>query len=231
MGLLIKRLLGLVCLLQLTAPVNAGPTAQDEGSVTKENPVVIIGASYAKSWDIKRIGGLKVVNAGIDGQQSFELLERFQHDVVDRKPRMVVIWGYINDIHRNPKNEVAATIQRAKESFVRMVELAQENGITPVLVTEVTIRPPEGWTETIMGWIGTLRGKSSYQDYVNQHVRQLNAWLRSYAESEGLQLLDFEPLLADAEGRRQASFATPDGSHINSAAYERLTSYTESHFR
>jgi len=229
--MLFKKILGLICLLQLSASVMAGPTVQGEGSETGENVVVLIGASYAQSWDIERIGELEVVNVGIDGQQSFELLERFQRDVIDRKPRMVVIWGYINDIHRNPKTEIAATMQRAKDSFVQMAELAQENGITPVLVTEVTIRPKDGWTETVMGWIGTLRGKSSYQDFVNQHVRELNVWLRSYAERKGLQLLDFEPLLADTDGQRREGLATADGSHINRAGYERLTSYTRLHFR
>lgn len=231
MSIFFKKILGLVCLLQLSASVMAGPTVQGEDFDTEENMVVLIGASYAQSWDIERIDGLKVVNVGIDGQQSFELLERFQRDVVDRKPRMVVIWGYINDIHRNPKNEIAATIQRAKESFEQMVEQARANGIDPVLVTEVTIRPRDDWTETIMGWIGSLRGKQGYQDFVNQHVRHLNVWLRSYAETEGLQLLDFEPLLADTDGRRQSDFATPDGTHINRAGYERLTNYTRSHFR
>jgi len=227
----VLKVLGFVCLFQVAALAQADPGPQIKDTVLVKEITVLIGASYAQSWTIERIDGLTVVNVGIDGQESFELLERFQRDVLDRKPRMVVIWGYINDIHRNPRDKIEATKQRAKDSFVKMVELAQENGITPVLATEVTIRPPDGWKETVMGWIGAVRGKEGYQTYVNQHVSQLNEWLRRYAESNGLRLLDFEPLLAGKDGVRLKYFAKPDGTHINRAAYERLTDYTQAQFR
>ncbi|VAW73270.1 hypothetical protein MNBD_GAMMA15-654 [hydrothermal vent metagenome] len=228
---LMQKIIGFVCLFQITIAVLANPGLQGEGVVKAEDIAVVIGASYAQSWNVDRLDGLKVVNAGVDGQQSFELLERFQHDVLDRKPRMVVIWGYINDIHRNPRDKIDQTKQRAKDSFIKMVELAQQNDVIPVLATEVTIRPPDGWKETVMGWIGDLRGKQGYQAYVNQHVSQLNIWLRRYAAENGLRLLDFEPLLAGKDGVRLERFATPDGTHINAAAYKRLSEYTQTQLR
>ena len=231
MKILIKTLCYLISILPIMTAMAADTATDGAGSEMDEQTAVIIGASYAQSWDIGQIGPLSVINAGIDGQQSYELLERFQRDVIDRSPRMVIIWGYINDIHRNPRDDIDKTVQRAKDSFAEMVQLARTNGITPVVATEVTIRPPEGWKETVMGWIGALRGKSSYQDYVNQHVQELNAWLRDYAGREGLVLLDFESQLSDADGQRQAKFATPDGTHITPAAYEKLTEYTLKHIR
>ena len=231
MNFLIKTLFCFVSILPFMSATAADQAKPGDGSGMNEDTAVIIGASYARAWDIDRIGTLKLINAGIDGQESHELLERFQRDVIDRKPRMVLIWGYINDIHRNPRDKIDDTVQRAKDSFEQMVQLARANDIKPVVITEVTIRPPAGWKETVMGWIGALRGKASYQDYVNQHVRELNDWLRDYAGREGLMLLDFEPQLSDADGQRQARFATPDGTHITAEAYAKLTEYTRKHMR
>jgi lysophospholipase L1-like esterase len=193
--------------------------------VNDEKIAVIMGASYAQGWDVQEIAGLKVQNVGIDGQESHELLQRFPTDVIDREPAMVVIWGYINDIHRNPRDEIEATKTRARESFIQMIDDSSNAGIVPVVATEVTIRGPEGWSEDIMKWLGSLLGKESYQDFVNRHVHELNEWLRDYAKERGVMLLDFERELAGADGVRKREYTSEDGSHLTEAAYARLTDY------
>lgn len=220
-------------LLLTCGAVRAGGMNTGGGMDTHDEPAVaiLIGASYAQSWPIDELGGYRITNVGIDGQQSSELLERFRRDVLSRKPDAVIIWGFINDIHRNPKDQIEQTRKRVRENFTKMVELAQARGIRPILVTEVTIRPPAGLSEKVMGWLGKLRGKSSYQDFVNRNVRELNAWLRDFAARKNLLLLDFEPVIAGADGARDVRYVTPDGNHINQAGYEQLTRYARSRFR
>jgi lysophospholipase L1-like esterase len=86
-----------------------------------------------------------------------------------------------------------------------------------------------------MAFAGRLLRKSSYQDYVNGHVRAMNAWIRQTARREGLLLLDLEPVVSGADGERRREFAQPDGSHLTSAAYDALSRYSvpilERHFR
>ena len=89
----------------------------------------------------------------------------------------------------------------------------------------MTIRPKDSWKETIAGWIGGLLGKESYQDYINQHVLDLNKWVRGYAEKHDLLLLDLQPVISDETGQRQKEYAVKDGSHISPAGYEKLTEY------
>ena len=196
-------------------------------SAPQKEQIVLIGASYTRGWNIQEIAGMKVVNKGVDGNQSFEMLARFQHDVIDNKPRAVLIWGFINDIHRSKREDIQSTILRAKDSIKEMVKLSKSKGTVPILGTEVTIRHANKLTENLMGWVGSLLGKENYQDYVNKHVIAVNQWIKEFAGKEGILLLDFQPALSDNKGVRKKEFATPDGSHISAEGYEKMTSYVK----
>lgn len=190
--------------------------------------LVVLGASYAGGWDPKRpIAGYRIVNKGVSGQQSFEMLARFEVDVVSLNPDAVIIWGFINDVFRSDRAQIDLTLRRTRESILAMVELAKKSGVTPILATEVTIRSKDGWQEAFESMIGRILGKSSYQDYINSHVVETNRWVRDTATRDGVQLLDFETVLADQRGVRRKEFAQPDGSHISPKGYEVLIQYTE----
>jgi hypothetical protein len=187
-------------------------------------PIVVLGASYAGGWKIDRIAGTEVINKGVSGQASFEVLERFERDVAAVKPRAVILWGFINDIFRAGA-DASPAIQRARDSYIRMIALARDNGIEPILATEVTIRQPPSWMNTVASFVGRLRGKESHQARINRHVIETNRWLVDLARRDGLLLLDFQSTLAERSGMRRAEFTQADGSHITAAAYEALTTY------
>lgn len=192
-----------------------------------DRPVVILGASYAAGWKPERLGGRPVINAGVPGQQSWEMLARFDRDVVAHHPSAVILWGFINDIHRAPKDRIDAAVTRARESFVAMVAKARAAGIEPIIATELPIRPVDTWGEWAAGWLGWAMGKTSYQAVVNARVAETNAWLRDLARKEGLLLIDLAPQLSDASGMRRKEFASEDGSHIPPAGYAAIAAYAE----
>jgi lysophospholipase L1-like esterase len=200
------------------------------GSTARMDTVVIIGASYARAWSVPELGGMRAINKGINGEQSFEMLQRFAADVIAAKPKAVIIWGFINDIHRTKREEIAAAMARARESTEEMVRLARVNGIQPILATEVTIRGKDDLRSTLAGWVGVILNKTSYQDYVNGHVLETNHWIREFARENRIPLLDFQPLIADEKGFRKKEFATEDGTHISEAAYEKLTHHAKEVF-
>jgi len=158
------------------------------------------------------------------------MLARFQNDVLANNPRAVLIWGFINDIHRSKRDEIHSAMARVRESFKEMVRLARTNGIEPILATEVTIRGKHDLRSTVAGWLGAILNKTSYQEYVNGHVLDTNRWIRKYAEENRIALLDFQPLIADEKGFRKKEFATEDGTHISAAAYDKLTAYAKNVF-
>lgn len=186
-------------------------------------PVVLLGASYAGSWKIDRFDGVPIVNAGKAGQQSFEMLERFDRDVVAARPRAVILWGFINDIFR--AEDMERSLARVRQSYTDMIARARAGGIEPILATEVTIRPSDSWTDTAKTWVGWVLGKQSHADRVNGHVMAINTWLRDLARKERLTILDLHGALADRSGARRREFIADDGSHITAAGYEALTRY------
>jgi len=186
-------------------------------------PVVILGASYAGSWGLDTIAGHRVVNAGVPGQQSFEMLERFDRDVLPARPRAVILWGFINDVFR--ADDIDRSLARVRNSYTQMIARARGHGIEPILATEVTIRPPDTWIESIMSWVGALMGKESYQARINRHVMSTNSWLVDLAARERMLVLDLHGALAEEGGQRRREFIEDDGSHITPDGYAALTQY------
>lgn len=230
-------LLLIVCSAALMLGYTALPGLADEVSrkiavngsmTTKTKTVVVIGASYAGGWKPRNpVAGYQVINKGVDGQQSFEMLARFETDVVAHKPDAVIIWGFINDVFRNDRNRMEETLKHTRESLAAMVESARKAGIRPILATEVTIRGKAGFGEAVSALVGSLLGKESYQDYINGQVMQTNRWIKELAAHEGIVLLDYEAVLGDRSGVRKQEFAEADGSHISDAGYLAITEYTE----
>lgn len=212
----------------LGAGTDVGGQMKMDQSEVSSKTLVLIGASYAGGWPAdKPIAGYRLINKGIGGQQSFEMLARFDADVVVVKPRAVVIWGFINDIFRSDRVRIEQTLAQTQESLWLMIQAAQRAGITPILATEVTVRGNDNWRETIAGLVGPMLGKSSYHEYINAHVTKINRWVREIAAREGILLLDFEVALSDDHGVRRKEFAQPDGSHISPRGYEVLMKLTE----
>jgi uncharacterized SAM-binding protein YcdF (DUF218 family)/lysophospholipase L1-like esterase len=200
------------------------PTANTPAHVPAgERPIVVLGASYAANWRVGDVGGVPVVNAGVPGQQSFEMLARFDSDVISARPRAVVLWGFINDIFR--ADDVDRALTRVRESYEDMIERARAQGIEPILATEVTIRTPKTIMDTVKARVGSVLGKVSYQDVVNGHVMVVNQWLRDTGQRKGLLVLDLQRTLAGGDGPRRWIYAADDGSHVSEEGYRALTEY------
>jgi lysophospholipase L1-like esterase len=194
-------------------------------SKTATHSLVIIGASYAEQWPIEQVGCLRVVNKGINGQVSTQVKERFDRDALNLKPEAVLIWGFVNDFSNNPREVEDETRETAIRNIEAMAEAAQAAGVIPVLATEVTMGAPDSLIDTIMGWIGKLRGKRSFQQYISDNVIAINRWIREYAEQQGFPVLDIEHLMTDEKGNRKTGYFTSDLSHISDLAYRDLDAY------
>ena len=221
----------LVCCLHTTFSNAEGHAIEENMKPSiKISTLVLMGASYVQGWPLK-LKGFNIINKGIDGEESHQILARFQKDVIELNPDYVLIWGFINDIHRNPKDKIDFVLERAKSSTIKMIELARRNGIKPILATEMTILPEDTWEEKIMGLIGKLRNKRSYQDFVNNNVMQINKWLINYAKENNILFIDISKLLADENGIRLQKYTSHDGTHITAAAYAALTEAMRDHLK
>ena len=198
-----------------------------QGKKLKTAPlIVMIGASFVEGWDVSQIDRFVVVNKGVSGETSSDMLVRFDRDVVSLGPTYVIIWGFINDIHRSERNTIGATLERARANFRAMVDLSRKNGVIPIVATELTIFGGKTYIEKIKTvLLEKVVGKESYRAYVNKHVLQVNEWMKSYAREERIMILDLHQALSGKNGIRKEEYTTPDGTHISTDGYKKLTQY------
>jgi hypothetical protein len=212
----------LVVFLWFNVAEGQGQAMTDEQSA----PLLIItGASYAADWGVPLIPGYGVRNVGIGGQETKDVLERFDRDVIAARPHAVVIWGHINNIHRAPNSDYIGAREGVKSDYQAMLDRAEAEGIDVILATEVTLTEALSWTDRAVALVARFLGKRSYADRINEHVRAVNEWLRAVARDRGLRVLDFESVLDDGRGFRRREFTREDGSHLSEAAYRVLTEH------
>ena len=91
--------------------------------------VVFIGDSITARWDLHGYFGKGFINKGVESQNAEEIAARFQTDVVDLQPDIVVILAGTNDVRAE------GDLAQAHDSVAAMVQMARTNGIKPVVCT------------------------------------------------------------------------------------------------
>jgi hypothetical protein len=190
--------------------------------------LVIAGASYAADWKAPQLPGYTVVNKGKGGDDTKQVLARFDAEVLALKPSAVLIWGHINNYHRAPGGDLEAAKKQAWADTQEMIRRARAQGVEVILATEVTLSEAVGFTNRVVAFINGLRGKTSYAARINEPVRAVNSLIRNYGREQGLRMLDIETLFDDGEGFRKVEYSADDGSHISAEGYAALTRYAQS---
>lgn len=167
---------------------NAGntDTSQNSDFVTEGggNPIntkiVCLGDSFTygypgqtkDSWPevMKGILKIDIVNAGKVYQNTSDLLERFDQDVVLKKPGRVIIFAGVGDALRGK------TLEEYQKNIQKIVEKANSNNIEPILALPI----PFPQTAAL------------YDQY--------RKWEVSYAQEKKITTLDFRGVLFDANG-------------------------------
>lgn len=176
-------------------------------ALTKAPSVVFMGNSITDTWAKTRpefFTSHNFAGRGISGQTSSHMLVRFQEDVINLKPKAVVILAGINDL---AGNNGRTTVQRIFNNIKSMCQLAKANGIDPVIASVLP----------------------SYQIPFNKAVFpakdiiKLNGMLRDYARSNGFTYMDYYSHMVDDRGGLPDKL-THDGVHPTPAGYEVMES-------
>src|SRR6266478_9086426 len=97
-----------------------------------ENRVVFFGNSITQGWAPyfpTMFPGKPYIGRGIGGQTTPQMLVRFRQDVIDLKPKVVVILAGTNDIAGNTG---PSTIEDIEADYSSLAELARANRIAVV---------------------------------------------------------------------------------------------------
>lgn len=168
-----------------------------------ENRVVFMGNSITEGWKNTHPDFFKnnpYVCRGISGQTTPQMLVRFRQDVINLKPRVVVILAGTNDIAGNTG---PSTLEMILDNLASMAELAKANNIQPILCS---VLPAYDYP-----W---RKGMNP-----NIKIPQLNAMIKSYAKKKGIAYLDYFSAMADDKNAMIAEY-TYDGVHCTSAGYD-----------
>ena len=163
--------------------------------------VVFMGDSITAAWGVGDpslfSGG--VVDRGISGQTSPQMVVRFYQDVVALHPRAVHIMAGTNDVAGNTG---PSSPEDFKNNIRAMVDLARANHIQVVLAS---ILPAERFP-----WRPDIQPV--------EQIRQLNQWLQQFAGEHHLIYADYYSALTTPSGAFRPELSN-DGVHPNSDGY------------
>ena len=144
-----------------------------------EDRVVFMGDSITQGWNLAESFPAKpYINRGISGQTTPQMLVRFRQDVINLKPKVVVILAGTNDIAGNTGPE---TIEQIEENLASMADLATANGIKVVMCS---ILPAYDYP-----W--------KPKTFPAQEIDAINAWMRDYSREKSYSYVDYHSAMKD----------------------------------
>lgn len=173
--------------------------------------VVFMGDSITDGWGRKYsdfFPGKPYVNRGISGQTTPQMLVRFRPDVVNLKPKAVVILAGTNDIAHNTGPE---SLEDIENNLMSMADLAHASGIKVVLAS---LTP-------VCDYI-----KPQTERRPPAKIVALNQWIKSFCRKNGYVYLDYYSAAIDDHQMFKREL-TYDGLHPNAQGYQVMAPLAE----
>lgn len=137
--------------------------------------------------------GFTVVNKGINGNTTGDMLDRFRRHVLAHDPDYVIIMGGSNDIVWQESHD------RIVWNLRDMINLARENGIRVVIGLLIPIDYPE----------------------YEARLARVREWTGQYARENNIPVIDFYSAFIDQQGSIQSEYLL-DEAHPTPEGYRRM---------
>ena len=171
-------------------------------SLTTRPDVVFMGNSITDCW-VDTVPAFfadnNFVGRGISGQVSSQMLVRFQEDVINLHPKVVVICCGTNDI---AQNNGPITLEHILHNIKSMCQLACANKIKPVVCSTL---PAKGFK-----WRPDMKPAND--------IIRLNEMIKAYAQENKIPYVDYHSALKDEENGLPRKYSK-DGVHPNAQGY------------
>lgn len=178
--------------------------SNEEVKASKIAPIaVFMGDSITDGWSGSRgqfFTENNYVGRGISGQVTTQMLARFQRDVVDLKPKVVLILAGTNDIARN---QGPISLENIAGNIQSMCEIAKANKIKPVICS-ILPAAEYGWRKEI--------------ENVGDKIIEVNKMLQDYAKKNKIAYLDYHSKMVDERKGLPLKYSK-DGVHPTAEGY------------
>ena len=175
-----------------------------------EDRVVFMGNSITQNWETtlpEFFEGKSYINRGISGQTTPQMLIRFRPDVIDLKPKVVIILAGINDI---AENTGPSTVKMISDNIISMAELAKVNGIDVIISS---ILPAKD-----ISWRTRVNPQSK--------ISGVNKIIEQYAKENGIIYLDYYSSMVDKNNGLKTNYGS-DSVHPNKKGYKIMSVLAE----
>lgn len=143
------------------------------------------------------------IGKGVGGNKVYDLFLRFQPDVLDLQPDVVVVYVGINDVWHKASSGTGTDYDKFGRFYDAIVSALKSGGIQPVLCTPSVI--------------GERNDNSNQQD---GDLNRYASWIRDYAAKNNLPLVDLRKsfqsyLLKNNPKNEEKGILTTDRVHLN----------------
>lgn len=136
----------------------------------------------------------EVINKGINGNTTGDMLNRFERAVLKHTPTHLILMGGINDVF------MGESFDRIVWNLHEMVDRAIDAGVKVILGLP-TVIDDEYWEKLVM------------------RIRQ---WMRNYAQEKALPFIDFSAAFYDQYGQVRKELLLADGGHPDIEGYKEM---------
>lgn len=177
--------------------------AENQSVKSMKNTVVLMGDSITEFWKTNSpdfFAQYPLIDRGISGQTTSQMVVRFEQDVIALKPKTVVILAGINDI---AENTGPITLEAVFDNIEIMVNKAKAHKIRPILCSVLPAN--KFW------WNSKI--------YPADKVVALNKKIKAYALKNKITYVDYYSVMVDADKGLQYQYGE-DGVHPNPKGYK-----------
>lgn len=169
--------------------------------------ILLIGDSITEGFDTDTLlPEYKIINKGISGNNSSDLLKRLKPDVINQNPDFVFILIGTNDLAQGFSDE------EILNNIKLMIQTIAHN-LNDCKVFLASILPTR-----------------NNDPRPNRRIRALNSRLKNIAEKLKAEYLELSVLFCDEDGDLRFDL-TEDGLHLNNKAYEIWADYLRTYLR
>lgn len=179
--------------------------AENRALKNKTIDFLFMGDSITEFWKVKNPDFFtknNYINRGISGQTTSQMLLRFQQDVINLKPKNLIILAGTNDI---AENTGPISNENILDNIKSMVEIAKYNHIKVILCS---VLPAYDFN-----WKKGLNPAPK--------ILVLNSMLKKYAQEHNLNYVDYHSEMKDDRNGLDPIY-TEDGVHPNANGYQKM---------